>query len=524
MVIQQQTIISILLEISAYGLGSGGSNPGGGTGGATNLDSLTDVIIDSPSLEDGQFLIYDINVDGGKWVNTTIDSFAAAEHTHPWSDITNTPTTLAGYGITEGFVTLNTDQVITGLKTFTNGIQFSPEGLNTGWKIYSILNEDVEELRISHNGIKIGVFTEDGFYSTGEISAYGQGTGSSGPGGGGASILDDLNDVQVTSVQTNQILQYVGGFWKNVSLDVLNNDYTLLSVFNQHVINFNEHVNNTIIHHTHFNKSIIDNLTQTHLDILAKFAIDGSKLKILGSAYATQELSAYGIGAEGGTGGAINLNTLTDVTITEATENQILQFKDGYWKNVTSIDLDTQYAKLNDFNNHISDNVIHITSGERANWNTAFGWGNHAGVYYTNSEIDNKLNLKLNNSEFDSFIEYFNDLFILDGDKIKALKPLYSVGEISAYGIGSGGGSGGVINLNTLTDVEITSPIINQILQYDGTKWINVSSIDLSEDYALLGHTHPISDIVNLSTTLASKEPSFVKNTAFNKKLWCRVK
>jgi len=73
-------------EISAYGIGTGtGETPG--TGGAINLNDLVDVVINDLTLANNQILVYDITVEGGKWVNKTIDAFAPTSHTH--GNITN---------------------------------------------------------------------------------------------------------------------------------------------------------------------------------------------------------------------------------------------------------------------------------------------------------------------------------------------------------------------------------------------------------------------------------------------------
>ena len=48
-------------------------------------------------------------------------TFTPSTHTHPWTEITSTPTTLSGYGITDA-VTNNTNQTISGVKTFSSNI------------------------------------------------------------------------------------------------------------------------------------------------------------------------------------------------------------------------------------------------------------------------------------------------------------------------------------------------------------------------------------------------------------------
>ena len=84
-------------------------------------------------------------------------------------------------------------------------------------------------------------------------------------------------------------------------------------------------------------------------------------------------------------------------------------------------------------------------------------------------------NLHITQSER-TLLSYFS---VVNG-KMKVSIDFYSLGEISAYGVGSsGGGSGGATELNDLTDVDITSPLTNHVLKYNGTTWVN-SLLDLS--------------------------------------------
>lgn len=46
-------------------------------------------------------------------------------------------------------------------------------------------------------------------------------------------------------------------------------------------------------------------------------------------------------------------------------------------------------------------------------------------------------------------------------------------GSNTVFQLLGGGGGGGASSLNDLTDVVISSPVINQILQYNGTFWVN---------------------------------------------------
>ena len=71
-------------------------------------------------------------------------------------------------------------------------------------------------------------------------------------------------------------------------------------------------------------------------------------------------------------------------------------------------------------------------------------------------------------------LSYFS---IVNG-KMKVSIDFFSLGEISAYGVGSSSG-GGASALNDLVDVVITSPVANHVLKYNGTTWVN-SLLDLS--------------------------------------------
>jgi hypothetical protein len=59
--------------------------------------------------------------------------------------------------------------------------------------------------------------------------------------------------------------------------------------------------------HEHPNKVVIDQILQQHLDVLGVLSIVDGNLKIDANAYSTGELSAYGIGSGGSSGGGVDL-------------------------------------------------------------------------------------------------------------------------------------------------------------------------------------------------------------------------
>jgi len=86
-----------------------GVNSGGGGGGSTTLAGLLDVAISNPS--NGQVLKY--NSTTQKWYNGTDEGVTSLA----WSQITNKPTTISGYGITDAKIQSGT--IILGSNSIT---------------------------------------------------------------------------------------------------------------------------------------------------------------------------------------------------------------------------------------------------------------------------------------------------------------------------------------------------------------------------------------------------------------------
>lgn len=72
--------------------------------------------------------------------------------------------------------------------------------------------------------------------------------------------------------------------------------------------------------------------------------------------------------------GSIAINELTDVTITSAVNGQVLKYNGSAWVNGTDIDTDT-YVGSSWFS----------TTNNATNWDTAYGWGDHAVAGYLTS-------------------------------------------------------------------------------------------------------------------------------------------
>ena len=90
-------------------------------------------------------------------------------------------------------------------------------------------------------------------------------------------------------------------------------------------------------------------------------------------------------------------------------------------------------------------------------------------------------------TKFNALNNLFNSMFEIDGTMIKVKKPLYSVGEITAFGKAAGSGATGgggtaTTELRLLEDVALTSLATNNILIYNGSKWVNSTMAAISPD------------------------------------------
>ena len=166
-------------------------------------------------------------VTSGVYTKVTVDQYGRvtlgallAENDIPniaWSKIHSTPTTLAGYGITDAYTMQQSDERyvnITG-DTMTGNLILPTLQANTSIILGSVkLEYDSanKALKISH----IDGSTAMNMYATGEVSAYGAGIGSA---GGGKEYLHDLLDVLITELADNQLLMYDAEQQKWINID-----------------------------------------------------------------------------------------------------------------------------------------------------------------------------------------------------------------------------------------------------------------------------------------------------------------
>jgi len=130
-------------------------------------------------------------------------------------------------------------------------------------------------------------------------------------------------------------------------------------------------------------------------------------------------------------------------------------------KNITTSKInqwDTAYG----WGNHASGGYLVATNTDKTNWNTAYGWGDHSTEGYLTSFTET-------DPVFTASIAAG-----ISGTEVANWNTAYGWGDHSVEGYLTSIGA-----LTNHTDVTITSPTSGQFLSYNGTQWVNstVSSI-----------------------------------------------
>lgn len=242
-------------------------------------------------------------------------------------------------------------------------------------------------------------------------------------------------------------------------------------------------------------KAAIDQLEK---DKYWKVDADG-KLYTELDVYSHKEISAYGAGTGGGsTGGAGALYECADVLrdgdkVQGAAVGSILSYNGSHWyaipQSAITPDL-TNYATKS----YVTQQINDLIGGAPGTLDTlkeiAEALGNNPNFATTVTEMINNIGLRVDQVE-DRVIS-LEDMFEWDKSasasdpslwRIKAKKDLYGVGEISAYGYSSGTVPTGAQYMYELKDVLFTELTSGQLLQWNGTKWINIdkNAVGLNE-------------------------------------------
>lgn len=242
-------------------------------------------------------------------------------------------------------------------------------------------------------------------------------------------------------------------------------------------------------------KAAIDQLEK---DKYWKVDADG-KLYTELDVYSHKEISAYGAGTGGGsTGGAGALYECADVLrdgdkVKGAEVGSILSYNGSHWyaipQSAITPDL-TNYATKS----YVTQQINDLIGGAPGTLDTlkeiAEALGNNPNFATTVTEMINNIGLRVDQVE--DRVVSLEDMFEWDKSasasdpslwRIKAKKDLYGVGEISAYGYSSGTVPIGAQYMYELKDVLFTELTSGQLLQWNGTKWINIdkNAVGLNE-------------------------------------------
>lgn len=242
-------------------------------------------------------------------------------------------------------------------------------------------------------------------------------------------------------------------------------------------------------------KAAIDQLEK---DKYWKVDADG-KLYTELDVYSHKEISAYGAGTGGGsTGGTGALYECADVLrdgdkVKGAEVGSVLSYNGTHWYAIPQSaivpDLSGYATK-----SYVSQEINDLIGGAPGTLDTlkeiAEALGNNPNFATTVTEMINNIGLRVDQVE--DRVVSLEDMFEWDKSasasdpslwRIKAKKDLYGVGEISAYGYSSGTVPTGAQYMYELKDVLFTELTSGQLLQWNGTKWINIdkNAVGLNE-------------------------------------------
>lgn len=242
-------------------------------------------------------------------------------------------------------------------------------------------------------------------------------------------------------------------------------------------------------------KAAIDQLEK---DKYWKVDADG-KLYTELDVYSHKEISAYGAGTGGGsTGGAGALYECADVLrdgdkVKGAEVGSVLSYNGTHWYAIPQSaivpDLSGYATK-----SYVSQEINDLIGGAPGTLDTlkeiAEALGNDPNFATTITNMINNIGLRVDDIEtrvisLEDMFEWDKSASASDSSlwRIKAKRDLFGVGEISAYGYSAGTVPTGAQYLYELKDVQLTDLATGQLLQYNGSKWVNIdkNAVGLNE-------------------------------------------
>lgn len=174
-----------------------------------------------------------------------------------------------------------------------------------------------------------------------------------------------------------------------------------------------------------------------------------------------------------------------------------LSFINNFISNAyTKLEIDTKISALQDsVNQLILDGVLQPSD----TYSKIYIDGHFATIDSLTAHVNSNLHITTIER---NVLSYFS---IING-KVKVSTDFFSTGEISAYGAGAGGGSI-AIGLNDIVDVTITTPLVNNILLYNGNTWVNVASSSISPT---------LDPDLTAIASLSNSSVGYLKKTAMN--------
>ena len=459
----------------------------------------------------------DLSISGGNSV-----SLAGISGTSAWSGITGTPTTIAGYGITDAFDgdynnLTNKPTLFSGAYADLTGKPTIPADVSDLTDTTSLLGGGSQSLSLSGTQLSIsggntvdfaGMFTD----TDNQTLSFNTGTNiltiangntvdlSTLAGGSTVSTIDDLSDVAVTGTSNGQFLVYnnTSGEWENQTVNIFDGDYTNLT--NKPTLFSGSYTDLT-------NKPTIPANLGDLANVSSSAPSTGHVLKWSGSEWAPAADST----ATGGSG----------ISLTDLSSGVGLSYN-----NVTG-----QFALNASIGDLLDVNTSGIASGQILKWNgSAFVAGDDnvlqdtdslpegsANLYYTDARFDARFNGKTT----DNLVEGTTNKYYSDALFDARLQTQVQAGT----GINITVGAGGVLTIDSTgaassyTDADARSAISlstgaasgNGSLSYNSTSGaFTFAPADLSNystfdgDYNSLTNKPSIVTLGNLSATNAA--------------------
>lgn len=288
-----------------------------------------------------------------------------------------------------------------------------------------------------------------GLWADGWVAAGGVGTQN---GGGGASWINDLNDVVAHNPSNGDLLSWDAtarsgqGAWVNVNRNEVGTPVSLTNGAGYSSLTVNS------VTADFYTKSQVDSLL-ANID-LSDYVTE-SALSTTLAGYATLDAMSAAIGG---------VNTLSDI---KTSQDGILVFE---WSNGDTINVDL---------NHEHSDYVPLTrtiNGIDLSQNRTFYVGKTAIQGTSQSQALEGI-LSVKETDASSLFEWEPNA---GGTGVGAWRfhgNLYADGWVAAGGIGSGGGGGGgVTSFYALPEIGISSSttiLSGQVLTYNGTAWVN---------------------------------------------------